>query len=132
MIIVFYSSGVKKKHRTTEALDLTVKLIFVFLNFQIYPDPESEKAIMGSLVFCIHHKQGCKWSDELRKLKVRTEFNSAKSLFFSFSILIVIDAIRELIFLSAISGHLINTYNCFFCCVNCEHANNILFFHLLL
>lgn len=26
---------------------------------------------MGSLVFCIHHKQGCKWSDELRKLKVR-------------------------------------------------------------
>lgn len=25
---------------------------------------------MGSLVFCIHHKQGCKWSDELRKLKV--------------------------------------------------------------
>ncbi|KAL1375222.1 hypothetical protein quinque_009475 [Culex quinquefasciatus] len=35
----------------------------------IYPDPESEKAIMGSLVFCIHHKQGCKWSDELRKLK---------------------------------------------------------------
>lgn len=39
-------------------------------NPQIYPDPESEKAIMGSLVFCIHHKQGCKWSDELRKLKV--------------------------------------------------------------
>ncbi|XP_055685595.1 TNF receptor-associated factor 4 [Lutzomyia longipalpis] len=35
----------------------------------IYPDPDSEKAIMGSLVFCIHHKQGCKWSDELRKLK---------------------------------------------------------------
>lgn len=26
---------------------------------------------MGSLVFCIHHKEGCKWSDELRKLKVR-------------------------------------------------------------
>uniref|UniRef100_A0A1A9WDL9 TNF receptor-associated factor 4 n=1 Tax=Glossina brevipalpis TaxID=37001 RepID=A0A1A9WDL9_9MUSC len=24
---------------------------------------------MGSLVFCIHHKQGCAWSDELRKLK---------------------------------------------------------------
>lgn len=27
--------------------------------------------ILGSLVFCIHHKEGCKWSDELRKLKVR-------------------------------------------------------------
>lgn len=38
--------------------------------FQIYPDPESEKAIMGSVVYCIHHKEGCKWSDELRKLKV--------------------------------------------------------------
>lgn len=36
---------------------------------QIYPDPESEKAIMGSVVYCIHHKEGCKWSDELRKLK---------------------------------------------------------------
>lgn len=45
-------------------------LIFSLFPHQIYPDPESEKAIMGSLVFCIHHKQGCKWSDELRKLKV--------------------------------------------------------------
>ncbi|XP_049952373.1 TNF receptor-associated factor 4 isoform X1 [Schistocerca serialis cubense] len=36
---------------------------------EIYPDPDSEKAIMGSLVYCIHHKQGCKWMDELRKLK---------------------------------------------------------------
>ncbi|CAG4913424.1 unnamed protein product [Colias eurytheme] len=35
----------------------------------IYPDPESEKAIMGSVVYCIHHKEGCQWSDELRKLK---------------------------------------------------------------
>ncbi|EDW39636.1 GL15107 [Drosophila persimilis] len=34
----------------------------------IYPGPDP-KHIMGSLVFCIHHKQGCKWSDELRKLK---------------------------------------------------------------
>lgn len=25
---------------------------------------------MGSVVYCIHHKEGCKWSDELRKLKV--------------------------------------------------------------
>ena len=46
-------------------------ILFSSNSFQIYPDPESEKAIMGSLVFCIHHKQGCKWSDELRKLKVR-------------------------------------------------------------
>lgn len=37
--------------------------------FQIYSDPESEKAIMSSVVYCIHHKEGCKWSDELRKLK---------------------------------------------------------------
>lgn len=37
---------------------------------QIYPDPESEKTIMGSVVYCIHHKEGCQWSDELRKLKV--------------------------------------------------------------
>ncbi|EDX03698.1 GD23279 [Drosophila simulans] len=35
---------------------------------EIYPGPDP-KHIMGSLVFCIHHKQGCKWSDELRKLK---------------------------------------------------------------
>ncbi|OAD53735.1 TNF receptor-associated factor 4 [Eufriesea mexicana] len=35
-------------------------------NFQ---DLEAEKAIMGSIVYCIHHKDGCKWSDELRKLK---------------------------------------------------------------
>lgn len=26
---------------------------------------------MGSVVYCIHHKEGCQWSDELRKLKVR-------------------------------------------------------------
>ncbi|KAK4876039.1 hypothetical protein RN001_012461 [Aquatica leii] len=36
---------------------------------QIYPDPDSEKSIMSSVVYCIHHKEGCKWSDELRKLK---------------------------------------------------------------
>ncbi|XP_030240445.1 TNF receptor-associated factor 4 isoform X2 [Drosophila navojoa] len=36
---------------------------------EIYPGPDPKQAIMGSLVFCIHHKQGCKWSDELRKLK---------------------------------------------------------------
>ncbi|CAG9771399.1 unnamed protein product [Ceutorhynchus assimilis] len=36
---------------------------------QIYSDFESEKTIMSSVVYCIHHKEGCKWSDELRKLK---------------------------------------------------------------
>jgi len=36
---------------------------------QIYPEPDSEKIIMGSVVYCIHHKDGCKWSGELRKLK---------------------------------------------------------------
>ncbi|XP_072375899.1 TNF receptor-associated factor 4-like, partial [Diabrotica undecimpunctata] len=39
------------------------------LDKEIYSDPESEKAIMSSIVYCIHHKEGCKWSDELRKLK---------------------------------------------------------------
>lgn len=24
---------------------------------------------MSSIVYCIHHKDGCNWSDELRKLK---------------------------------------------------------------
>lgn len=42
--------------------------------FQIYPDPDSEKTIMSSVVYCIHHKEGCKWSDELRKLKVNEKF----------------------------------------------------------
>ena len=45
-----------------------------FFVFQIYPDPDSEKAIMGSMVYCIHHKEGCKWTGELRKLKVRNIF----------------------------------------------------------
>lgn len=45
-----------------------------FFVFQIYPDPDSEKAIMGSVVYCIHHKEGCKWTGELRKLKVRSCF----------------------------------------------------------
>lgn len=31
---------------------------------------DSEKDIMSSLVYCIHHKEGCKWNDQLRKLKV--------------------------------------------------------------
>lgn len=30
---------------------------------------DSEKDIMGSVVYCIHHKEGCKWNDQLRKLK---------------------------------------------------------------
>lgn len=48
---------------------------------QIYPDPESEKAIMGSVVYCIHHKEGCQWSDELRKLKVRFYFTFYAAIF---------------------------------------------------
>lgn len=52
----------------TTLLILTFYKCFSLL--QIYPDPESEKAIMSSVVYCIHHKEGCKWSDELRKLKV--------------------------------------------------------------
>lgn len=40
--------------------------------FQNFQDTEAEKAIMGSIVYCIHHKDGCKWSDELRKLKVKS------------------------------------------------------------
>jgi hypothetical protein len=39
---------------------------------QIYPDPQAEKAIMASVVYCIHHKEGCAWAGELRKLKVST------------------------------------------------------------
>jgi hypothetical protein len=50
--------------------NLTSWLVYFFV-FQIYPDPDSEKAIMGSVVYCIHHKEGCKWTGELRKLKVR-------------------------------------------------------------
>lgn len=51
---------------------LNTKLIciFYFCLFQNFQDSEAEKAIMGSIVYCIHHKDGCKWSDELRKLKV--------------------------------------------------------------
>lgn len=30
---------------------------------------DSEKDIMASVVYCIHHKEGCKWTDQLRKLK---------------------------------------------------------------
>lgn len=36
---------------------------------EIYPDPDGEKSIMSSVVYCIHQKEGCKWTDELRKLK---------------------------------------------------------------
>ncbi|GAB6029628.1 hypothetical protein CHUAL_005366 [Chamberlinius hualienensis] len=36
---------------------------------KIYPDPDAEKSIMGSVVYCIHHREGCKWMDELSKLK---------------------------------------------------------------
>ena len=65
---------------------------------QIYPDPQAEKAIMASVVYCIHHKEGCAWAGELRKLKVSTpswtcvtfchslfacfSFNSRKQVYF--------------------------------------------------
>lgn len=42
----------------------------ISVTLQNFQDSEAEKAIMGSIVYCIHHKDGCKWSDELRKLKV--------------------------------------------------------------
>lgn len=29
---------------------------------------------MGSLVFCIHHKEGCAWTGQLGKLKVSELF----------------------------------------------------------
>lgn len=47
---------------------------------------------MGSLVFCIHHKQGCKWSDELRKLKV-----IIATVFYVF--------VRSFIFSPSVSAH---------------------------
>ena len=47
-----------------------------FVSFQTFQDLEAEKAIMSSIVYCIHHKDGCKWSDELRKLK--THLNTCK------------------------------------------------------
>jgi len=39
---------------------------------QVYPEPSSQKTIFSSVVFCIHRKEGCDWSGELRNLKVRT------------------------------------------------------------
>lgn len=41
--------------------------------FQV-SDCEKDKDIMGSVVYCIHHKEGCKWSDQLRRLKVSTQY----------------------------------------------------------
>lgn len=38
----------------------------ICFQFQI-PDPSNASE---SVVFCIHRKKGCKWSDDLRKLKV--------------------------------------------------------------
>lgn len=48
-----------------------VILTLAYCVLQIYPDPQAEKAIMCSVVYCIHHKEGCAWAGELRKLKVR-------------------------------------------------------------
>lgn len=36
---------------------------------KVYPDPNTEDTVMGSLVYCIHLKKGCKWMDEFRKLQ---------------------------------------------------------------
>ncbi|XP_058796875.1 TNF receptor-associated factor 4 [Phymastichus coffea] len=41
----------------------------IIADHETFQDLEAEKAIMSSIVYCIHHKDGCKWSDELRKLK---------------------------------------------------------------
>jgi len=41
--------------------------------FQV-SDCEKDKDIMGSVVYCIHHKEGCKWSDQLRRLKVSIQY----------------------------------------------------------
>nr|CAD7198147.1 unnamed protein product [Timema douglasi] len=63
-------------HCSSTTGDITTKsLQFYYWGYHyqittIYPDADSEKAIMGSVVYCIHHKEGCKWTDELRKLKV--------------------------------------------------------------
>ncbi|XP_076362935.1 TNF receptor-associated factor 4-like isoform X3 [Tachypleus tridentatus] len=35
----------------------------------VYPDPDARATVMGSHVYCIHYKEGCKWTDELRKLQ---------------------------------------------------------------
>lgn len=71
-MIKFIISKIKKVLFTSDCLSVLCAVLTMLLSlFQIYPDPESEKAIMGSVVYCIHHKEGCQWSDELRKLKVR-------------------------------------------------------------
>ena len=44
-------------------------MVFDFL-LQVYPEPSSQKTIFSSVVFCIHRKEGCDWTGELRKLKV--------------------------------------------------------------
>lgn len=56
-------------------MERTVDKICWFCVLQNFQDLEAEKAIMGSIVYCIHHKDGCKWSDELRKLKVTLYFS---------------------------------------------------------
>merc|ERR1712071_16751 len=36
---------------------------------KVYPEPSSQKTIFSSVIFCIHRKEGCDWTGELRKLK---------------------------------------------------------------
>lgn len=56
--------------RSTVTNSSVINTSLYFGHSQNFQDSEAEKAIMGSIVYCIHHKDGCKWSDELRKLKV--------------------------------------------------------------
>ena len=46
----------------------------LWVYFQVYPESSSQKTIFSSVVYCIHRKEGCQWSGELRKLKVKTHF----------------------------------------------------------
>lgn len=83
----------------------TVDKICSFCVLQNFQDLEAEKAIMGSIVYCIHHKDGCKWSDELRKLKVTLYFSflfvsfDARTTIFTFymvkTVLYVVQIIEE-------------------------------------
>ena len=53
-----------KKHKNVNIF------ICIFYVFQVYPESSSQKTIFSSVVYCIHRKEGCEWSGELRKLKV--------------------------------------------------------------
>lgn len=60
------------------------------MTFQVFLDRFIEREIQSMLVHCVHHDQGCDWTDELKKREVYSSrlFNSVTeeliSLFFSF------------------------------------------------